>query len=80
MASFWFIIKCNHYNYREDLMPRQKLYPDEETVALSIRIPASMKEEIEERAVKNRRSQNQEVVWLIQKGLETLAKDQASEA
>jgi hypothetical protein len=61
-------------------MPRQKLYPGEETVALSIRIPASMKEEIEQRALKNRRSQNQEVVWLIEQALEALEREQDSEA
>ena len=50
-------------------MPRQRLYPDEKTISLSIRIPASLKDKLHKRAVRNRRSLNQEIVWLIQKAI-----------
>ena len=52
-----------------DHMPRQKLYPEEELVPLSIRLPATMREKIQERAQSNRRSLNQEIVWLLEKSL-----------
>ena len=62
-------------------MPREKLYQDEESVAFSIRLPAALRERLEQRATKNRRSLNQEIVWLIQQALETLDPqlDQASQ-
>jgi hypothetical protein len=50
-------------------MPRQRLYPDDETLAFSIRLPAALKREIEQRAQQNRRSLNQEIVFLIQQAL-----------
>ena len=50
-------------------MPRQRLNPNEETIAISIRLPSSMKEVIQERAIKERRSLNQEIVFLLQVGL-----------
>ena len=50
-------------------MPRQKLYPEEELVPLSIRLPATMREKIQERAQSNRRSLNQEIIWLLEKSL-----------
>ncbi|MCX6036964.1 MAG: Arc family DNA-binding protein [Chloroflexi bacterium] len=59
-------------------MPRQKLYQYEKTNALSIRMPASIREEIQKRAVENRRSLNQEIVWLILRALEILAQEQAA--
>ena len=59
-------------------MSRQKLYQDEITNALSIRMPASIREEIQKRAVENRRSLNQEIVWLILRALEILAQEQAA--
>ena len=59
-------------------MPRQKLYQDEKTNALSIRMPVSIREEIQKRAVENRRSLNQEIVWLILRALEILAQEQAA--
>lgn len=57
-------------------MPRRKLFPDEETYTLSVRIPVSMKDEIEELAVKNRRSMNQEVIYLLKVAFEELEKEQ----
>jgi hypothetical protein len=61
-------------------MPNKKLYPNEETVAMSIRVPESLKKVIEERAVTNRRSQNQEVVWLIEVALDHLREAPSEEA
>jgi predicted HicB family RNase H-like nuclease len=52
-------------------MPRQRVY-DEEIVAFSIRLPRSLKEEIQERAQENRRSMNQEIVWMLQQTMDTL--------
>lgn len=51
-------------------MPRQRLNPNEETVAISIRLPSSMKEVIQDRAIKERRSLNQEIVFLLQVALD----------
>ena len=50
-------------------MPRQKLYSDEESFAFSIRLPATLREILVARAKENRRSLNQEIVWLIQYAL-----------
>lgn len=51
-------------------MPRKKLYPDEKTMALSIRLPASLKKMVEQQAKKNRRSLNQEIIWLLEQAVE----------
>ncbi len=51
-------------------MPRQNLYPDDRSVALSVRLPETMYAQIQRRAKTNRRSLNQEVVWLVQRALE----------
>ncbi len=59
-------------------MPRQKLYSDEEIAALSIRLPASLKAVIEQRAQANRRSLNQEIVWLLERAIEHLAQEPGS--
>ena len=50
-------------------MAREPLYPGEETVPFSIRIPQSLKDYLQERARQNRRSMNQEVVLLIEQAL-----------
>ncbi|MFQ5615109.1 MAG: Arc family DNA-binding protein [Anaerolineales bacterium] len=60
-------------------MARQKLYPGEETEAFSIRIPSSMKQILQTRARKNRRSLNQEIVWLLEWALERLAKQKSTD-
>jgi predicted HicB family RNase H-like nuclease len=59
-------------------VPREKLYESrgEETIALSIRIPGSVKRIIQTRAKKNRRSLNQEIVWLLERALELVAQEQ----
>lgn len=59
-------------------MPRQKLYSDEEVAALSIRLPASLKALIEQRAQANRRSLNQEIVWLLERAIELLSQEPGS--
>lgn len=51
-------------------MPRKKLYRDDETVAFSIRLPAALRERLEQRAAENRRSLNQEIVWLVQQAFD----------
>jgi Arc-like DNA binding domain len=53
-------------------MPRQKLYEDEKTVALSVRLPQTMYAHLQRLSKRNRRSMNQEIVWLIEKALERL--------
>ncbi len=59
-------------------MPRQKLYPDKNRLALSVRFPDDLYELVQARAQENRRSMNQEIVWLVQKALEMLAQAQRS--
>lgn len=51
-------------------MPKQRLNPNEETIAISIRLPSSMKEAIQDKAVKERRSLNQEIVYMLQVALD----------
>jgi len=58
-------------------MPRKKLIPDEETVTVSVRLPDSLKERIETRAINNRRSVNQEINFLLLIALDLLEKEQA---
>ena len=60
-------------------MPRPRINPDEETIAISIRLPASLRDEIQNRARKNRRSINQEVVWLLEKALQKPNQDSVEE-
>jgi len=60
-------------------MPRKKLYQDEETVTLSIRLPASLRDEVRKRSITQRRSLNQEIVWLIQTALEMVEKERVPE-
>jgi hypothetical protein len=57
-------------------MPKQKLNPNEETIAISIRLPSLMKEAIQELAVKERRSLNQEIVYLLQTALDPRTENQ----
>ena len=61
-------------------MPRKKLYEDrsEETIALSIRVPESMRKIIEDRAWKNRRSLNQEIVWLLEQAMQMIQQESDS--
>lgn len=65
-------------NLLSDTMPRQKLYPDKERMALSVRLPEDLYDQVQRSAQENRRSMNQEIVWLVQKALEALAKEQKS--
>jgi len=54
-------------------MPRRPLYPDDRTVAFTVRLPERLKRRLEERARRNLRSLNQEIVWLLQWALEHLS-------
>ena len=60
-------------------MPRQKLYPKDDLVPLSIRLPATMREAIQERSQTNRRSLNQEIIWLLEKALKAAAQEPRQE-
>jgi hypothetical protein len=53
----------------EKTMPRPKMYPGETTVALSIRLPEELREIIQQRAIRNRRSLNQEIVHLLERAV-----------
>ena len=53
-------------------MPRQKLFPEQNLAALSIRLPEELYQTIQKRSQENRRSLNQEVIWLLQKAIELL--------
>lgn len=61
-------------------MPRPKLNPNEEYSTFSIRLSLDLKKIIQDRALKHRRSLNQEIVWLLQIALELLDKDPTLEA
>ncbi len=56
-------------------MPRKKIYPDDEMVAFSIRLPVSLRDRLEKLASKNRRSLNQELLWLLERALEDIDPD-----
>lgn len=56
-------------------MPRKKIYPDDEMVAFSIRIPVSMRARLEVLAGKNRRSLNQELLWRLEQALKNADSD-----
>mgnify|MGYP000670662482 CR=1 FL=1 len=45
---------------------------DKEVVAFSIRLPRPLNDRIRERAKQNRRSLNQEIVWLLEQALRFL--------
>ena len=57
-------------------MPRTKVYPDEKVVALSVRVPEPLYAQVQKLSALNRRSLNQEFVWLLQKSLEILDQEQ----
>ena len=54
------------------LMPKQRMYDNEETSHLSVRLPVSLLNRIMDRSSKNRRSINQEIVLLLQASLEAM--------
>lgn len=47
-------------------MPRHKLYGDDETASFTIRLSRTLKEKLRKQAQTNRRSLNQEIVWLVE--------------
>ena len=59
----------------QKIMPRPRLNPNEEYFTISVRIPTLIKEKLQDRALKHRRSLNQEIVWLLQLALDLLEKD-----
>ncbi len=59
-------------------MPRRKLYEDDETESFTIRLPRTLKEYLRKRAQTNRRSLNQEIVWLIEWALAHLTTESES--
>jgi hypothetical protein len=58
-------------------MPRPKMNPDQEIVDIHFRLPLELKVKIEDRAAKNCRSLNQEVVWMLQEAV-TLYEQESS--
>ena len=56
-------------------MPRQKVYPDADIVRISLRIPDALKEQIQNEAIKNHRSLNQEIVALIEDAIHLREKE-----
>jgi len=59
-------------------MGRPKKTTPNDVVALSIRLPIPVRDQILKRAALNRRSLNQEVVWLLEKALQSLASEPES--
>ncbi len=57
-------------------MPRPKLHPGETAVPISIRLPENLKAIIQQRALHNRRSLSQEIVFLLERVLKELEKEQ----
>ena len=51
------------------IMPRTKLYEKENTVVVSVRLPQSLKQQMQKLARENRRSLGQQIVWTLEKGL-----------
>jgi hypothetical protein len=64
------------FHTKRSIMPRGKVYPDEKVVALSVRLPDTMYAQVQQLSTSNRRSLNQEFVWLIQMALEILDQEQ----
>ena len=60
-------------------MPKPKLYPGQKIITLNLRLPADLKQLVQERALKNCRSLNQEIIWLLRKAIELLAKEPSQE-
>ncbi len=60
-------------------MSRPKLNPNENPIAISIRLPEQLKETIQKRALAHRRSVNQEIVWILAWALNQLLKEPTQE-
>lgn len=59
-------------------MGRPKKTKPDETMAMSIRLPSSIRDIIANRALANHRSLNQEIVWLLELALESIEIERAS--
>lgn len=55
-------------------MSRAKLFPDEEVVRVTLRLPVSLKNKVEQLALANHRSSTQEVVTLLEEAIQMRAK------
>jgi hypothetical protein len=53
-------------------MPDSRVTDREEVVAFSIRLPRPLSDKIRQRAKQNRRSLNQEIIWLLEQALRFL--------
>ena len=55
-------------------MSRKRLYPSEEVIRITVRIPETLKDTVEKLAVLNHRSLTQEMVTLIEEGIQSREK------
>ncbi len=55
-------------------MSRAKLFPEEEVVRVTLRLPVSLKNKVEQLALANHRSSTQEVVTLLEEAIQMRAK------
>lgn len=59
-------------------MGRPKKTKAEEIMAMSIRLPSSIRDTIANRALVNHRSLNQEIVWLLELALKSIETEHGS--
>ena len=52
------------------------MFDEGKRIALTVRLPQELGDEIKRRAKENRRSVNQEIVWLLEKALELLGEQE----
>jgi len=55
-------------------MSRKRLYPSQEVMRITLRIPESLKDIVEKIAILNHRSLTQEMVALIEEGIQSREK------
>jgi hypothetical protein len=60
-------------------MPKQAISVGEKSVAINIRLPESLKNKIQELAVRDRRSLAQEIRWLLELAVRIHEKELAQE-
>jgi len=59
-------------------MGQPKKIKQDETIAMSIRLPSSIRDTIANRALANHRSLNQEIVWLLEFALRLIETEHES--
>jgi hypothetical protein len=70
LISAFFIMIYNKFNSRNgEIVPRQKLYPENDLVHLSIRIPVSIRQMIQSHSQENHCSLDKKIVWLLARSL-----------